>query len=92
MKSRVKAIGLKFHGYLAVNPSEDMHKLKLVGVQLQHSTKRLDEPGSVLRISPGIVTCKAKYNQSTMDIRFYKLLHNHKGKNKHKLPQVLLAI
>lgn len=65
MKSGVMGEGLKFCRYLPVNASENVHKLKLVCIQLQHGAKWLDEPGPILWISPGVVTygakCKAPY-------------------------------
>lgn len=68
VKSRVEGKGLEFCRYLPVHASEDVHELQLVRVQLQHRTERLDEPGPVLRISPGIVTYEAKNNRSAVGV------------------------
>jgi 16S rRNA C1402 (ribose-2'-O) methylase RsmI len=48
MKSGVEGEGLEFHGYLPVDPGQNVHKLQLVCIQFQHSTKGLDEPRSIL--------------------------------------------
>lgn len=39
MKSRVSRKGLEFYCYLSVNPSKNVHKLKLVSVLFQRCTK-----------------------------------------------------
>lgn len=55
MKSRVVGERLELHGYLPVDPSKDVHELQLVRVLLEHGAERLDEPGPVLGVPPGIV-------------------------------------
>ena len=67
MKSGIGGNGLIFYRYLLVNPSKNVHELELVSVLFQHLTKSLDEPGSVLCVSPGKVTYRAKHNQNITD-------------------------
>ena len=67
MKSRIGRKGLIFYCYLSVNPSKNAREVELVSVLFQHLTKSLDEPGSVLCVSPGKVTYRAKHNQNITD-------------------------
>lgn len=46
-------------GHLVVDPGQNLHEVQFSLEALQHLTQRLDEPGAVEGVPPGVVACKS---------------------------------
>lgn len=62
---------LKVQRHMVVDTGHDLHQLQLSAELIQVFTQRLDEPGAVARVPPGVVACRRRgrlesgFNQPT---------------------------